>query len=98
MQSTSSLLEDTRQPPSLCPVCLTKIAHAVSADLLGRGSTQQQELWIRERYAALREFCVQKRQSVSNTILWAGFEAWLSSMLALEGRGTDGEVDIIDLI
>ncbi|KAF1968287.1 hypothetical protein BU23DRAFT_380430, partial [Bimuria novae-zelandiae CBS 107.79] len=27
MQSTSSLLEDTRQPPSLCPVCLSKIAH-----------------------------------------------------------------------
>jgi archaemetzincin len=97
MQSTSSLLEDTRQPPSLCPVCLTKIAYAVSVDLLGRGSVQQQENWIRDRYAALRKFCIQKRQTVEDTILWAGLEAWLSSMLAMEGKGTGEEVDIIDL-
>ena len=97
MQSTSSLQEDTRQPPSLCPVCLAKIAHAVSAELMGQESPQQQELWTRERYTSLREFCVRKRQSVGETILWVGLEAWLNSMLSGEEKSTHEQVEVIDL-
>lgn len=29
--------------------------------------------------------------------MWAGLEAWLSSMLAMEGKGTGGGVEIIDM-
>ena len=44
MQSTSSLAEDVRQPPYLCPVDLAKVLRATGADQ-------------RERYATLRAFC-----------------------------------------
>lgn len=47
MQSTSSLAEDVRQPPYLCPVDLAKVLKATGAD-------------ERERYAALRAFCEDK--------------------------------------
>jgi len=44
MQSTSSLAEDVRQPPYLCPVDLAKVLRATGAD-------------EKERYAVLRAFC-----------------------------------------
>ena len=45
MQSTSSLAEDVRQPPYLCPVDLAKILRATNAD-------------EKERYDALFAFCM----------------------------------------
>ena len=44
MQSTSSLAEDVRQPPYLCPIDLVKILRALGADEI-------------ERYEALLSFC-----------------------------------------
>ena len=97
MQSTSSLIEDTRQPPSLCPVCLSKISHAVSADLLRRESPQEQQRWRQDRYVALHEFCTEKRKEQSEAILWVGLEAWLSSFLAEREVLIDDIRDVVDL-
>ena len=44
MQGTASIIEDSRQPPYLCPVDLEKILKATGADVI-------------ERYEALLEFC-----------------------------------------
>lgn len=44
MQGSASLMEDSRQPPFLCPVDLSKVVQATGADV-----------W--ERYSALRSFC-----------------------------------------
>ena len=78
MQSTSSLLEDTRQPPFLCPVCLTKISHAISSELLHRTSASDYQRWQHDRYVALKTFCAAQ---TTPTFLWIALEAWLGSAL-----------------
>lgn len=97
MQSTSSLIEDTRQPPSLCPVCLAKISHAVSADLHRRESPQEQIRWRHDRYAALQGYCMEKIKEASEAILWVGLEAWLRSVLAEQEWRVDNNMDVVDL-
>ncbi|KAF2449836.1 hypothetical protein P171DRAFT_405377 [Karstenula rhodostoma CBS 690.94] len=66
MQSTASLLEDTRQPPFLCPVCDAKISHTVAR-------------WLRDRYSALKSFCEDGDRMKAT--LWAGFHGWLGDVL-----------------
>ncbi len=44
MQGTASIIEDSRQPPYLCPVDLVKVLKATGADIM-------------ERYQALLAFC-----------------------------------------
>ena len=66
MQGTTSLAEDARQPPYLCPVDLQKILYATKAD-----ATQ--------RYGKLLEFCA--RQSRADVDLFRSFAAWLQVLL-----------------
>lgn len=48
MQSTSSLLEDTRQPPYLCPVCDSKISYTIIIELQG-GTEEDRKHWAYDR-------------------------------------------------
>lgn len=78
MQSTASLLEDTRQPPFLCPVCDAKISHAIAVELKG-GTEEDKRRWVRDRYSALKSFCEDGDRM--KTTLWVGFHSWLVDML-----------------
>lgn len=78
MQSTASLLEDTRQSPFLCPVCDTKISHAVAVELL-KGTEVDGRRWMRDRYSALKSFCEDEDRMAET--LWAGLHGWLSDVL-----------------
>ncbi|KAJ4360787.1 uncharacterized protein N0V89_001354 [Didymosphaeria variabile] len=78
MQSTSSLLEDTRQPPYLCPVCDAKISHTIVVELQG-GTEDDRKRWVRERYSALKAFC--ENGDRKKMTLWAGFDGWLGHVL-----------------
>ncbi|KAK3338956.1 hypothetical protein B0H65DRAFT_445214 [Neurospora tetraspora] len=55
MQGTTSVAEDVRQPPYLCPVCLAKITHAMMGVSPETGDNEQ--AYIVQRYQALMEFC-----------------------------------------
>ena len=50
MQSTASIIEDSRQPPYLCPIDLAKVLTATGADVVGR-------------YKALIAFCDQYKET-----------------------------------
>lgn len=78
MQSTSSLLEDTRQPPYLCPVCDSKISHMIVVELQG-GKEEDKRRWICARYSALRSFCTTEERK--KAVLWAGLGAWIGATL-----------------
>ncbi|KAH8649106.1 hypothetical protein BX600DRAFT_474556 [Xylariales sp. PMI_506] len=82
MQGTAGMAEDVRQPPYLCPVCLSKITYAVTAELNGRDSDAEKLAYVRERYEALAKQC----DRWNNIGLFAGFGAWLRARLeALQG-------------
>lgn len=66
MQGSASLLEDSRQPPYLCPVDCAKLVHAT-------GSTP------RESYLALLEYC--NKQTNRETHFFTAFAAWLTTAL-----------------
>lgn len=72
MQGTAGMAEDVRQPPYLCPVCLSKITHAVSSELQGRPDDKKQA-YVIERYEALVEIC-DKWEHIG---LFSGYGAWL---------------------
>ncbi|KAI1141216.1 hypothetical protein F5Y05DRAFT_254693 [Hypoxylon sp. FL0543] len=76
MQSTSCMAEDVRQPPYLCPVCLSKVSHAIACELNGRDEAGKGE-YIIERYRSLEDFC----DSWKRVGLFAGFGAWLRGRL-----------------
>ncbi|KAL1600548.1 hypothetical protein SLS60_006934 [Paraconiothyrium brasiliense] len=78
MQSTSSLLEDTRQPPYLCPVCDAKISHTIVVELQG-GTEDDRQRWVVDRYKALKAFCESGNRK--KTTLWAGFDGWLGNFV-----------------
>ncbi|KAI1100353.1 hypothetical protein F4804DRAFT_47366 [Jackrogersella minutella] len=76
MQSTSCMAEDVRQPPYLCPVCLSKISHAIACELEGRDEAGKEE-YVKERYASIADFC----DSWKHVGLFAGYGAWLRARL-----------------
>lgn len=64
-------MEDTRQPPYLCPVDLAKV-------LVANGTT------ARERYGALLHFC--ERAGIGETQLFGAFGAWIRGRLEEVGE------------
>ncbi|KAH6645076.1 hypothetical protein BKA67DRAFT_527435 [Truncatella angustata] len=76
MQGTAGMAEDLRQPPYLCPVCLSKITHAVAWELQGLDEELKQN-YITKRYEALIELC-DKWKSVG---MFAAYGAWLRARL-----------------
>ena len=78
MQGTAGMAEDVRQPPYLCPVCLSKLSHAVACELQGRDD-QGKEAYIQERYRAIAGFC----DGWKNNGLFTGYGAWVRARLEL---------------
>ncbi|KAI1322859.1 hypothetical protein F5Y16DRAFT_26030 [Xylariaceae sp. FL0255] len=78
MQGTSGMIEDVRQPPYLCPVCLEKVSHAVVRESQGRDRGCQ-EAYIKERYTVIADFCSDWKQSG----LFAGYGAWIEARLEM---------------
>ncbi|KAF7559518.1 hypothetical protein G7046_g4630 [Stylonectria norvegica] len=77
MQGTAGMAEDVRQPPYLCPVCLTKLSLALYP-LLGSGDrTQLQQQYVKLRYEALLLFCSRWR----HVGMFGGFQAWVDKRL-----------------
>ncbi|KAI1380077.1 hypothetical protein F4677DRAFT_405777 [Hypoxylon crocopeplum] len=76
MQGTAGMAEDVRQPPYLCPVCLSKVSYAIAYELQGRKEAGQGEYAL-ERYRSLAEFC----DSWGQVGLFAGYGAWLRARL-----------------
>jgi archaemetzincin len=78
MQSTASLLEDVRQAPYLCPTCDAKTSHTIVVELQ-RGTEEDRQRWVRDRYSALKTFC--EGDNRMEATLWAGFHGWLGAVL-----------------
>ncbi|KAL7621838.1 hypothetical protein AAE478_007338 [Parahypoxylon ruwenzoriense] len=76
MQGTAGMAEDVRQPPYLCPVCLSKVSYAIAYELEGRDEAGRDE-YIRERYRSLVTFCNSWRQ----VDLFAGYLSWICARL-----------------
>jgi archaemetzincin len=72
MQGTAGMAEDVRQPPYLCPICLTKVAHAVLCELQA-GREEQKEDYILERYESLIKLC----DEWDFVGMFAGYSAWM---------------------
>jgi archaemetzincin len=76
MQSTAGIAEDVRQPPYLCPVCMSKISYKANVELL-RGSEENTQAYLEERYSALMSFC----ERWNKVGMFAGYQAWLKVRL-----------------
>jgi archaemetzincin len=76
MQGTAGMAEDTRQPPYLCPVCSSKMSHAMTHELRCAGVTTEHE-YKRQRYEALASFC----EKWTDVGMFAGYAAWLKVRL-----------------
>lgn len=76
MQGTAGMAEDVRQPPYLCPVCLSKITHAVVSELKGHDEHRKVD-YVKERCGALMKVC-DRWKHVS---MFAGYGAWLRARL-----------------
>ena len=84
MQGTAGMAEDLRQPPYLCPVCLSKLTHAALIELQG-GSESASIAYVKERYNALLRVC-EKRPDSS---MFAAYGAWLRARLDDLSKNTD---------
>ncbi|XPS81334.1 hypothetical protein M3J07_013298 [Ascochyta lentis] len=83
LQGTAGMKEDVRQPPYLCPVCESKLSHAVVVERL-RGGEEERKMWVKERCGSLREFCQRLEEDGKGTAMWSGLDAWLGErMLSL---------------
>lgn len=90
MQGTASMLEDSRQPPYLCPVCENKLAQAILGASIRKGQAKSNRDWwnsqeIRDwrigRSQAILRFCeVRGRDDRS----FASLAAWVSWWLKWE--------------
>ncbi|RAR06992.1 zinc ion binding [Stemphylium lycopersici] len=80
MQGTSSMHEDVRQPPYLCPVCEAKIAHAIAGELRG-GKSDEKEAWIGQRCDALKTFCGLLEEKGMGSAMWSGLDGWLGERM-----------------
>ncbi|KAK5653235.1 hypothetical protein OQA88_9134 [Cercophora sp. LCS_1] len=74
MQSTTSVAEDVRQPPYLCPVCLAKVTRALGD---ANPRTREKDLTI-ARYEALARAC----DNWPDVAMFAGFQAWIIKRLS----------------
>jgi archaemetzincin len=82
LQGTAGMSEDGRQPPYLCPVCLTKVSYAIACELQN-GDEESRQKYVRARYEALLHFCAQWK----HVGLFSGYGAWIESRLyALEDK------------
>lgn len=88
MQGTTSVAEDVRQPPYLCPVCLAKVTHALMGISPGTGDTEQ--AYAVQRYRALMKFC----QSWPHVGMFAGFHAWLEKRVQVLSAGGSASLPI----
>ncbi|KAK3399829.1 hypothetical protein B0T20DRAFT_170397 [Sordaria brevicollis] len=88
MQGTTSVAEDLRQPPYLCPVCLAKVAHALMGITPNTGDTEQ--AYAVQRYQALMEFC----QGWLHVGMFAGFHAWLQKRVQMLSAGASASSPI----
>lgn len=78
MQSTSGIVEDVRQPPYLCPVCMSKVSHMVAVEVRKTGD-EAKEAYLRDQYTAMAEFC----ERWKHVGLFAGYQAWLKARVIL---------------
>ena len=78
MQATNGMVEDVRQPPYLCPVCLAKLTHAVVGEFHGKRGMDGRDEYVRDRYAMLERVC-EKWHGVG---MFVGFGAWLRGRIA----------------
>ncbi|KAI1078798.1 hypothetical protein F5B20DRAFT_546145 [Whalleya microplaca] len=76
MQSTAGMTEDVRQPPYLCPVCLSKISYMVACELEARDEAGKEE-YIKERYRSIAGFC----DLWKGVGMFAGYGAWIRARL-----------------
>ncbi|KAK3353973.1 hypothetical protein B0T25DRAFT_223687 [Lasiosphaeria hispida] len=82
MQSTAGMVEDVRQPPYLCAVCLSKISKAMVPVTKDIGEEQI----VLDRYKALLKFC----EGWLRVAMFAGYHAWLEKrILALQPEGPE---------
>jgi len=80
MQSTAGMAEDVRQPPYLCPVCVTKVSMALMEVTPG---VEEKEFQV-QRYKALQAFC----EGWMGVGMFAGYHAWLGKLVqALDESG-----------
>lgn len=88
MQGTAGIVEDVRQPPYLCPVCLEKV---ISGFLeVKEYANIGRERLILQRYKKLHEFCTGKTRAGVN--MFAGYGAWLGKRIeALKAEEEGGE-------
>jgi archaemetzincin len=75
MQGCAGMKEDLRQPPYLCPVCESKVGHAVAVELRG-GQDKAIGEWVQERNEALKSFCEVRE---CDGAMWRGLRAWLEA-------------------
>lgn len=83
MQSTAGVAEDVRQPPYLCPVCMSKVSYMAGVELV-QSNEEARDVYLVERYRALESICDRWK----HVGLFAGYQAWLHIRLAdLAGQG-----------
>lgn len=97
MQGSTSLAEDARQPPYLCPIDLAKLKYAVFS-AAGAGDAKKEkkkkekkdkgehdeEEWVEERYRALERVCNRMREGDGEEGtggVWDAFSIWISGRL-----------------
>ena len=73
MQSTTSMAEDVRQPPYLCPVDMKKLTRAVLD--INKGISEEE--YLAQRDMALFNVCGKWKQNA----MFAGYRAWLGCYL-----------------
>ncbi|KAL2075452.1 hypothetical protein VTL71DRAFT_395 [Oculimacula yallundae] len=103
MQGSSSLAEDARQPPYLCPVDEAKVLRATAKGVM---SERRIEAWRRERLGVMSTFCkdvMERWGEGGGGSMFACLKAWIGGLLREEeeeGTGREaGERErvVIDL-
>lgn len=74
MQGTASVVEDLRQPPYLCPVCVKKLSRAVDEC---SGKVFQEQEYFQQAVKKMMAFCARWKHAG----VWAAYEAWLRTFL-----------------
>lgn len=88
MQGTAGIMEDLRQPPYLCIVCLAKLTKAVGA--LDRGLDPVQ-LMV-DRYTVLARFCT----TWKTVGMFAAYRGWLEKRIeTLRGNSAGSPVEVM---
>lgn len=83
MQGCASSAEALRQPAYLCPICLEKVATAISSALI----KDWEELHVRQRYATERYEAILKGcrlwDEQEDSVFWVGYRVWLQETMSL---------------